>query len=156
MRKKVARVVKMNVPAISSSDAGCNSKDFSGIFKNVNVHTEGPSFSGSWLLFWVAPVAILLSEVPIGLRAPSASYLQRWALCSNRLANVKVSVKRVEVVERSSRDRLPLPLLSCVSWMFVKENQDRKKNNFLITGSSGYETFFGRTNGIGKTMISGY
>ena len=27
--------------------------------------------------------------------------LQRWALCSNRPANVQVSVKRVEVVERS-------------------------------------------------------
>ena len=25
-------VVKMNVPGISSSDAGCNSKDFAGIF----------------------------------------------------------------------------------------------------------------------------
>ena len=32
---------------------------------------------------------------------PAASYVQRWTLCSNRLANVKVSVKGVEVVERN-------------------------------------------------------
>ena len=31
------------------------------------------------------------------------------------------------MVERSQRNSLPLPLLSCVSWMFMKENPDRKK-----------------------------
>ena len=40
---------------------------------------------------------------------------------------IKNEVKRVEVVQRSSRDSLPLPLLFCESWMFVKENLDRKK-----------------------------
>ena len=43
-----------------------------------------------------------------------------------------VSVKQVEVVEvveRSYRDGLPIPLLSCESWMFVKENPDRKKHH---------------------------
>ena len=38
-----------------------------------------------------------------------------------------MSVKRVEVVERSQIDTLSLPLLSCESWMFVKENPDRKE-----------------------------
>ena len=33
IREKVGSIVKMNVPAISSPDTGCNSKDFSGIFK---------------------------------------------------------------------------------------------------------------------------
>ena len=33
--------------------------------------------------------------------SPAASYVQRWTLCSNCPANVKVSVKRVEVVVRS-------------------------------------------------------
>ena len=32
--------------------------------------------------------------------SPAASYVQRWSLCSNRPANVKVSVNRVEVVVR--------------------------------------------------------
>ena len=38
-----------------------------------------------------------------------------------------MSVKRVEVVVRSYRNALPLPLQSCDSWMSVKENPDRKK-----------------------------
>ena len=38
-----------------------------------------------------------------------------------------MSVKRVEVVERSWIDTVFLPLLSCESRMLVKENQDRKK-----------------------------
>ena len=33
--------------------------------------------------------------------SPAVSYVQRWTLCSNRLANVKGSVKRVQVVERN-------------------------------------------------------
>ena len=33
--------------------------------------------------------------------SPAATYVQRWALCSYRPANVKVSAKRVEVVVRS-------------------------------------------------------
>ena len=37
----------MNVVVISSSDTGCNSKDLSGIFKQMNVHTAVPSFFGS-------------------------------------------------------------------------------------------------------------
>ena len=40
-------------------------------------------------------------------------------LSPNRPANVQVSVKRVEVVERSQRSILPLPLLSFESRMFV-------------------------------------
>ena len=38
-----------------------------------------------------------------------------------------MSVKRVEVVEKSYVDTLPHPLLSYESRMFVKENPDRKK-----------------------------
>ena len=37
----------------------------------------------------------------------------------------------MEVVKRSKRDNLPLHLLSCESWMFVKENPDRKKKLFV-------------------------
>ena len=37
-------------------------------------------------------------KVPCSI--PAASYAQRWALCSNKLANFWVSVKRVEMVER--------------------------------------------------------
>ena len=36
-------------------------------------------------------------------------------------------VKRVEMVVRKQRNALPLLLQSCDSWMFVKENPDRKK-----------------------------
>ena len=36
-------------------------------------------------------------------------------------------MKRVEVVERSWKNNLPLPLLSCESWMSVKEIPNRKK-----------------------------
>ena len=38
-----------------------------------------------------------------------------------------MSVKRVEVVLRKLKNTLPLPLQSFDSWMFVKENPDRKK-----------------------------
>ena len=38
-----------------------------------------------------------------------------------------MSVKRVEVVLRSSKNDLSLPLQSCDSLIFVKESQDRKK-----------------------------
>ena len=48
-----------------------------------------------------------------------------------------MSVKRVEVVERSLIDTLPLPLLSRESWMFVKENPNRKKNIHSFVLSSG-------------------
>ena len=41
-----------------------------------------------------------------------------------------MSVKLVEVVARTQRIALPLPLQSCDSWMFVKENPDRKKKLF--------------------------
>ena len=51
--------------------------------------------------------------------------VQRWALFCNCLFNV--SIKRLELVEKSWRDSLPLPMLSCELWMFVKENPDRKK-----------------------------
>ena len=65
-------------------------------------------------------------KVPVP--SPAASYVQRWALSSNRPANVLVSVKRVEVVVRNYINTLPLPLQSCDSWMVVKGNPDRKKN----------------------------
>ena len=68
----------------------------------------------------------LYSETVPG-SSPAAAYVQRWALCSNRPAYVQVSVKRVEVVERTQRNSLPLTQLPCKLWMFVKENMDRKK-----------------------------
>ena len=39
-----------------------------------------------------------------------------------------MSVKRVEVVVSRQRKALSFPLQSCDSWMVVKENPDRKKN----------------------------
>ena len=39
------------------------------------------------------------TEVPNS--SPAATYVQRWAVCSNRPANVELSVKRVEVIVRS-------------------------------------------------------
>ena len=63
---------------------------------------------------------------------PAATYAQRWALCSNNPTNVSVSVKWVDVVKRISGDSLPFHLLSCESWIFVKENLDRKKNEFCF------------------------
>ena len=38
-----------------------------------------------------------------------------------------MSVKRLEVIKRIQGDSLPLHLLSCESWIFVKEKPDRKK-----------------------------
>ena len=38
-----------------------------------------------------------------------------------------MSVKRVEVAERIWGDSLPIQLLSCESWIFVKQKPDRKK-----------------------------
>ena len=43
-----------------------------------------------------------------------------------------MSVKRVEVVERSQMDTLPFLLLFCESWMFVKENPDRKEKTITL------------------------
>ena len=48
---------------------------------------------------------------------------------SGRIAGrVYVSVKGIELVEWSHTNNLLLPLLSCKSHKFVKENPDRKKN----------------------------
>ena len=38
-----------------------------------------------------------------------------------------MSVKQVEVVQRSQKGRLHLPLLPCELWMFIKGNPDIKK-----------------------------
>ena len=54
-----------------------------------------------------------------------------WSLCSNNPANAKVPVKRVEVVEWIYRDSLPLHLLLCKSWIFMKEKPDRKKKSIM-------------------------
>ena len=71
-------------------------------------------------------VSNLCPETKSSWLSPTASYVQRWALCSNHWTNVKVSVEQVEVVETNYSDSLPLPLLSCESWMFMKENPGRK------------------------------
>ena len=68
------------------------------------------------------------------------SYVQRWALCCNYLANVYVSLTWVEVVDRSHRNCLPLPLLPCKSWMFGKENPNRTK---CTLGESRHRGFLG-------------
>lgn len=40
-----------------------------------------------------------------------------------------MSAKWAEVVVRSQRDAFPLPLQSCHSWMFVKDNPERRKKS---------------------------
>lgn len=64
---------------------------------------------------------------------PITTYMQRWAL--NYLVNVSKSVNRVEVVERSYKKGLPIPLLSHDLWMFLKENTEKYKLHklFFIT-----------------------
>ena len=47
MREKVAKVVKNERTCCFFVDAGCNSKDFSSIFTQMNIHTAVPSLSGS-------------------------------------------------------------------------------------------------------------
>ena len=57
----------------------------------------------------------------------AASYVQKWALFSNRglwkflWSGWKLQIGGKEIAS-------PLPLMSCQSRMFVKENSDRKKN----------------------------
>ena len=53
----------------------------------------------------------------------------RWSVASWLTGNVYVSVKWLEVVERSQTNTLSLPLMSFESLMIVKENPDRKKHN---------------------------
>ena len=79
----------------------------------------------------------------------AASYMQRWALGSNHPANVYMSVKLVEVVERTLRNSLSLSQLSCESWVFVKENLDKKKcysnkcfSFFVSEGNNFWNNFF--------------
>ena len=51
----------------------------------------------------------------------AASYMQRWALFSDNLANVEVSLKSVEVEKRILGDDLPLHQLSYESWILYRE-----------------------------------
>ena len=51
-----------------------------------------------------------------------------------------MSVKWVEVVDRSHRNCLPLPLLPCKSWMFGKESPNRNKSTL---GESRHRGFLG-------------
>ena len=53
--------------------------------------------------------------------------MENFIFCAIFCASVKVSVRQVEVVESSQRDSLHLPLVLFESWMFMKENPDRKK-----------------------------
>ena len=97
--------------------------NFSLAYTNLTYHNLCLTFGrvASWL-------ATCARKLKVPSSSPATSYVQRWAPCSNRPLNVEVSVKRVEVVVRSSRNALPLSLQSCDLWMSVKENQDKKKN----------------------------
>ena len=61
------------------------------------------------------------------------------------MTSVYVFVRRVEVVERSWRDSLPIPLLSCELWMFVKENPDRKENIYIYFYKGAIHVYTGIT-----------
>ena len=54
-------------------------------------------------LAWASSLVVrtLRSEIKVSSSSPAASYVQRWAVCSNLPANAYVSVEGVEVVERS-------------------------------------------------------
>ena len=87
-------------------------------------------------------------KTKVSLKYPvtGCSYVQRWAPHSNYSANAQVpSEKRkwwrrwwkwcrrintemVEMVEETQRNSISYPMLPCKSWMFMKENPDRKKN----------------------------
>ena len=45
--------------------------------------------------------SLRLGQPKVPGSSPAAGYVQSWAACNNRPANVKVPVKRVEVVVRS-------------------------------------------------------
>ena len=112
---KISGSTAENIHRFSSQNAGI------GILCHRSV------FTFKELVYPPAPFSMFSNcEPKVPSSGSAASYVQRWALCSNRPANVKVSVKWEEVVERSETDTLPLPLLSCEFWMFVKENPDRK------------------------------
>ena len=75
--------------------------------------------------YWLATYA---RKPKVPGSSPAASYVQRWTLCSNRPANVYISVKLVEGVVRSYRNALPLPLQPCDSWMFSWRKTQTEKN----------------------------
>ena len=115
-----------------------NFPSFAIVFRTFTfVRCGGFYFDRSIIVIWgrVADWLELFARKPKAPDlSPVASYVQRWVLCSNQPANVSVSLKRVEVTDRSLR-KSPLPLLSCESWMFVWENPDRKKINMLTLSS---------------------
>ena len=53
----------------------------------------------------------------------AASYVQKWALCSNRPANFEAGGSDSEEFKKCPSTSLQ----SCDLWMFVKENPNRKK-----------------------------
>ena len=57
-----------------------------------------------------------------GPRFPGSRPVMSYEVCSNLPGNLSVSVELVEEVKRNLKNSLPLPPLSCDSWMFVKEN----------------------------------
>ena len=68
----------------------------------------------------------LLNQQKWNEMSPAASYVQRWAPFSNRPANVQVPLHQGKVLQRSYRNNLTFPLLSCESRIFVKGNPNRK------------------------------
>ena len=63
--------------------------------------------------FWLFTENVVSHCRDLGIYCPATAY---------------VSLKQLEVTEKSYRGSLPLSLLSSESWMFVKESPHRKKN----------------------------
>ena len=71
---------------------------------NWRIHSKRALVLNHWgtfkerVAYWLASRA---RKAKIPGMSPASSYVQRWGVCGNRPANIWVSVKRVEVVERS-------------------------------------------------------
>ena len=97
--------VTSNIRVFPKSD--CSEQKKSGTKFRKAIAVEKPlAVISSRLSTGVKWLATCARKLKVPGSSPAASYVQRWALCSNLPANILVSVKRVKVVDRSYRDSL--------------------------------------------------
>ena len=79
--------------------------------------------------YWLPANGHKLLFFPIGkFLLPGCNHGLRWLHLLNwQNYSERTNWKWVEMGERSWSNSLPFPLLSCDSWMVVRENPDRKK-----------------------------
>ena len=90
----------------------------------------------------------------------AAPYVQRWAVCSNRSANVSVPVRQMKVVDRNQRNALLLPLQPCDLWMVMKKKEKILQKYHKVSHEFSFLTLLitnkipdNRPNQISFTMI---